>query len=364
MKKNFFYSFLLIIAAAIVLLSGCASNAFTTGGTSAGKPKKIALLLPLSGNLSSKGQAIRNGFFTAYYYDKQQNTANVPTITVIDTNQGNIQKLYQQAVADGANVIVGPLTKPNLETLAHSTHLSVPTLALNNLENNTHTIPNLYQFSLSPDDEAQQAAERAWRAGYRRILVIAPQGQWGQGVSNSFKQRWQSQGGLITNTIVFNSVDSAAQLTAALQNKNFDAIFLLALPNQARQIQTLIRAEAGWAPVYATSTIYNGMPSAIDVSLDGVFFCDMPWVLNDPAHLPPNLRAMRQRITTIWPSSFTTYPRLYAFGIDAYSLAANLSAIQNGDEAGATGVLSLAPYQQIYRRLEWAQMRKGQPQRL
>ena len=48
------------------------------------QPKHIALLLPLTGNLASSGQAVREGFMAAYYQTLQKGY-EVPTISIIDT---------------------------------------------------------------------------------------------------------------------------------------------------------------------------------------------------------------------------------------------------------------------------------------
>jgi outer membrane PBP1 activator LpoA protein len=347
-----------------VLLTACSHTYLEKNAANTKKtPQRIALLLPLTGNLGTKAQSIRNGFFAASYEAKQQNPTQDPTLMVYDTHQDSIATLYRRALSEGADVVVGPLTKAEVQALANTGSVTVPTLALNNLEYNSAPKPNLYQFGLSPDDEAQQAANRAWKAGYRRALIIAPANTWGQGIVHSYEKRWQSQGGIIINQVAYNETDLNQQIHAALQNKNIDVIFLLALPNQGLQIQAILKAEAGWIPVYATSAIYNGSLGSANNTLDGIFFCDMPWILTDPGPTP-RLQTMRERIMRIWPDSYAKYPRLYALGIDAYYLATHLDQIQNSSVPGATGVLSLGPYQQVYRRLEWAQIQDGKPRPL
>lgn len=356
------------------------------------QPRQVALLLPMHGKLSASGQAIRNGFLAAYYYAKQQGE-RTPTITVIDTSQQDIASAYQNATSHGADFIVGPLTKNNLASVANMGTLPVPTLALNTLDDyRSASTGNLYQFGLSPRDEAVQTAERAWIDDHKRAMIIAPAGDWGQGIATAFADRWESLGGqvvvnwsyphqrdLSTSLRHLLSIDQSQEradsLKETLQEKfkfvpqrreDIDVIFLAALPAQARQIRPLLKYYyAGSIPIYATSTIYQGTPlPSVDNDLNGIQFCDMPWVLNTPSQLPKDLRETRTKITSLWPSSYRRHAKLYGLGIDAYNLITQLNRLvifPQLDIAGATGLLSLDQYHHIYRELEWAKMRGGVP---
>lgn len=392
MKRTAFkigISFLGIIScflAACTSLSsaGGVSPNYSAGAMGGAAPQKIALLLPLQGSVAGSAQAIRNGFLAAYYTDKQNN-ANTPSVSVIDTSS-DVRSAYQQAVAQGASVIVGPLTKPQVQQLASMGNLPVPTLALNTIDTN-NAPNNLYFYGLSPRDEAAQAAQRAWQSGYRRALIMAPANAWGQGIANAFVQQWQSQGGQIADTLAYGSnQDLTLQMarflhvsqikskkptkdtpppTGPIRRDDMDVIFVVASPQQGRLIKPLLKFYyAGSVPVYATSSIYSGTPSPrFDRDLDGVIFGDMPWVLLSPGQLPGNLGMIHNRIETTWPSSFKNDPKLYALGVDAYRLAFNLNRMPNNPGIpGATGKLYMGPQHIVLRGLTWAQIRGGVPQ--
>src|SRR3990167_10584946 len=121
---------------AMLLLAGCASVSSQRSAPLA-PPQNIALLVPLSGGLSTYGTAIRNGFFTAYYAEKDA-TGYSPVITVYDTNGQTIQSLYQKAVQEGANFVVGPLNKAEVATLIKMPSITIPVLALNETEGATN----------------------------------------------------------------------------------------------------------------------------------------------------------------------------------------------------------------------------------
>ncbi|EPM75455.1 lipoprotein, partial [Pseudomonas syringae pv. actinidiae ICMP 18886] len=94
--------------------------------------------------------------------------------------------------------------------------------------------------------------------------------------------------------------------------------------------------------------------------LNGVRFCETPWLLNadDP---------LRQQVTAQWPQAAGSLGRLYAMGIDAYRLAprlAQLKAMPDSRIDGLSGSLSINPGRRIERQLPWAEFFDGKIQRL
>lgn len=336
------------------------------------KPKKVALLLPVSGTLSGPGNAIREGFMAAY---KKNNGAEDTEVKTYDTNKGDIGENYLQAIRDGADYIVGPLTKSHVATIAAMEH-PVPTLLLN--DSDASLQDNSYLFGLSPANEASQVAIKAKNKGYRRVLIIAPKNEWGTEVTKAFTQQWKDSGGQVVDTFLYGSnedmnkgmkdflgiTESQArekQLKQVLgqnlqfttsRRQDFDMIFLLAYPSKARQIMPLLKYYyAGDIPVYATSSVYGGNANALkDKDLDGVIFCDIPWVFS------------HQMGTRNWPEQFNSYNRLYALGMDSYALATQLNQLILFPADGSrdtNGTLYLKPSQQVARVLEWGQFRQG-----
>lgn len=344
--------------------SHTANSLFPDNGTlsriqSARAPQHIALMLPLQGALGDSGQAVRNGFLSAYYASPIQHQQ---TVSFLDTTQNpNMSALYQQAISQGADSVVGPLTKENVQQLVGLGKFPAPTLALNYTDVWFGSLPaNFYEFGLSPIDEAKQLAEKSWQTGHKHALLIAPDDAWGQRVVKSLTSNWQSLGGTVADTFYFNSQTDLNKGVANLLRANpkaqqrrqdFDIIFLLAQPQTARQIVPLLKYYyAANVPIYATSVVYSGKPSAEDSDLNGVTFADMPWTLQNG-----NTSAIKSDSKT---------GRLYALGRDAYMLSNQfnrLSALPNFPVYGATGALTLTSQQQIYRRLAWVQMRNGRP---
>jgi uncharacterized protein len=337
-------------------------------------PQHIALLLPLHGPMASSGEVVKNGFLSAYYDHKAQNAQQ--KISFYDTNEtADIGALYQKAASEGADMIIGPLTKPEVESLQRLNHFDVKVLALNYTSTSFFRSPpnNFYQFGLSPTDETQQMANKARQAGHINALIIADNNAWGQRVTDAAKSQWQGQGGKVIDTLYFTPQTNLTQSIASLlhinpkvdqhlakqgntrstlaeqRRQDFDVIFIFAQPDTARQIIPLLRFYyAGNIPVYSISAIYSGRPNPIkDRDLNGVTFCETPWIIQ-MAH--SNAATPNQ------------YNRLYAVGRDAYLLSQampRLNTLPNFPIYGATGALDMEQ-QQVHQRLPWVTMRDGQ----
>lgn len=357
------------------------------------RPQHITLMLPLKGKNGVAGRAIRDGFLSAYYA-AQGMRSQTPRIDIIDTaGTDNFLALYDDAIAQGSELIIGPLQKKHVHQLAVQPDLIVPTLALNYQANGQDSIPentpNLYQFGLSAEDEARQVARKAWQQGFSNSLVLTPNSDWGKRIAHAFADEWFQLTGLVLETQHFSdeksysnaikellNIDESERRAQRLQSltntkveftprrrNDMDFIFIAATPKQARQIKpTLAFHFAGNVPVYATSHIFSGTTSPLlDRDLDGIIFCESPWMLgyrNNP---------LKKQIRQIWPATADRLGRLYALGIDAYRLfprIKQLSVISNSKLDGATGSLALDDRGRVIRTLNWAQIRHGKIRKL
>lgn len=341
------------------------------------KPKLIALLLPLSGPFSGPGAAVRDGFMAAY----NTSSSGVGTsVRLYDTNAAPIDSLYQQAIRDGANYVVGPLMKSDAAKVAALDH-PVPTLLLNDIDTENNKT-NSYQFGLSPSNEARHVAVKARKSGLAHALIIAPNNAWGNDVQAAFTRQWQKEGGQVVETLAYDSttnLDTSVREFLHVSEKvaegkqikkgfpgadesvkrrqDFDMIFLLAYPSKARQIMPLLRYYfAGDVPIFATSAVYAGTTNTLrDKDLEGLVFCDMPWVFY--AQLP----------SKNWPEQFNSYSRLYALGTDSYALTTQLNQLLIFPAMGINeknGVLYLNKAQQIARIPAWGRFKGGVAQRI
>lgn len=285
--------------------------------------------------------------------------------------------------------VIGPLSKASVEVLAQAGSLPVPVLTLNQVDTVTASSDALYQFGLSPEDEAREAARRAWRDGHARAIAFIPQGNWGERVFIAFYDEWQKLGGTLLDSVFYNpgDPDHGKQISAMLnidlskarhkklvrlfgqhiefeprRRMDLDFIFLLARPGQARLIRPQFSFHrASRVPIYATSHLYTGLPDkARDTDLNGILFCDMPWTLNEGR----GWQHIKQSIDSQWPEQSRKYTRLYAMGFDAWQIIPYLGQLGTGmfsEYLGVTGNLSLDHKRHLHRELHWARFRHGLP---
>ncbi len=348
-------------------------------------PRQIALLLPLSGNGESAGNAIKNGFLGSYFsavggIDNQQQ------IRIYDVNQSGANDAYQQAVLDGAEFIVGPLLRRSVEELAGELLLPVPILSLNYLPENVPPPPGFYQFALAPEDEAASAAKRAVGEEGLTAVALVPANDWGRRVLTSFATELEKLGGTLLDVQNYEpmmqdfsfEIENLMGLSQSVQRhqrlraniggplqfdprrrQDIDFVFLGADSRAGRLIKSQLKFHySGDLPVYSTSFIYS-MDGRSDSDLNDVRFADAPWVISPPTWIEdyPELYG------EFWPSE-RRLSRLHAMGYDAYHLVGALFNAPKGDIAeitGATGRLFMASDDRIHRKLAWARFERGQP---
>lgn len=328
----------------------------------------VAVLLPLSGPLATAGEAVRNGILAAYYH--ADGTAERPELTIVDVGEdGNDPwSAYLEAVQKGADLVVGPLSRQSVGTLAARGNLPVPVLALNAIPGELEAPPNLYRFGLLPEDEAREAARHAARQGLRHAIVLVPHGEWGNRIRTAFTRAYERNGGVTLEYETYSSdeqdysaplrrlldLDTSRQRERRLRrtigrNVNFEprrrqdveVVFIAAFPQQARLIRPQIRFHQGIGlPILATSHIYTGNPEDVDRDMADLVFFDIPWLLTDNAALG----LTRSDLERYWEEDIREHARLYALGLDAYRLMPYLAVLRSNPTEtldGATGVLRI-----------------------
>ena len=348
------------------------------------RPEKIAMALPLGGPLASAGSAIRDGFFAAYFEDEATDPSKV-SIRVIDTHGRPFEEIYQELVEKDYDLIVGPLEKEALATLAGMGTLPIPVLGLNYLPKGVAPPDGLYQFGLSAEDEARQIADRMTNNNLTQILALIPMGNWGDRLELALLERLNDQGGIALDIERYFRQDNLRAVTADLlgvtvsraraievertagidvefeprRRQDADGIVMIAEPTVARQFKPLFAFYFGGdLPVYSSSMIYEGSPDpSRDHDLNGVTFTDTPWMLesNNP---------FRKTTQNVMPGITGQIGRLFAMGADAWTLSNRLPLLRYMDDAfinGQTGALTMDSDGSIHREQLWARFEKGTP---
>lgn len=344
-------------------------------------PTSLAIFLPESGRFSQAAAAIKQGFITAYHCSESDFK---PSIRFYDSNSDNPVNLYHQAISAGAELVIGPLSKNNIQTLALGTELTIPVLALNHVTGLYRK--NLFQFGLSPIDEMTQISNQAYLDGHSKILLISPETTQGHRLVQQLTEYWQTLDGTllnlqsydtkktdfsqpIKNLLNLNESQDRYHKISRLLVKNIkytprrrhdvDAIFLATDSQTIHALYPQIRFfQASQVPVYALSNLYSGQPNiSLNKDLNKLTFCDIPWLFPDVylSELTPAF------IHSTSPSVPNRYLRLIALGIDAFNIITHLEQLKNTPYSGATGTLSINFENRITRQLVCAKFIHGKP---
>lgn len=295
--------------------------------------REIAVLLPQSGRMSRAAEAIRDGLLAAYYQDSAS-AADSPVLHFYDSDSRPVPELLQAARAAGAEFAIGPLDRERVDALAQAGPLPLPVLALNST-GVAHE--HLLQFALAPEDELQRLAAFMAQQGVRRPLLLAASDDASQRQLRLFQGAWQAQaaprpGAPASPAPAVFTLDPARKGGVAAAIKELlagpgaraDGLFL-ASPALARQVQPALTYYRSRLPLYSLAAAWDPAadPSGVN-DLDGLRFCDLPWMLEEA-------RPEQQALYAAQGRPAAGFDRLHAFGADAWSLARQWEALQNGD---------------------------------
>ena len=273
----------------------------------------------------------------------------------------------------------------SVSDLASEPLLPVPLLTLNYLPDNAVAPPGLFQFALSPEDEAVAAAERAIEDGRTLGIALVPNNGWGRRLLTSFSDAFQARGGTLLEYRFYEPGDQdfsfeiqnlmglslsrqryerlRANLGGALEfdpRRRADAefMFLAAAAPVGRLLKSQLKFHySGDLPVYSTSRIF-AMDGRSNADLNGVMFADTPWIVAPQ----PWIAELPALYSEFWPEQ-RRLGRLHAMGYDAYLLLGELYGARGGEMApinGASGALYLDADGRVHRRLAWAEFQRGE----
>jgi outer membrane PBP1 activator LpoA protein len=346
-------------------------------------PSQVALILPLSSPQRAFALAIRDGFMAAHL----RNPSNAATgVRVYDSARLGSSEAYLQAQLDGADFIVGPLGRAEVDEVIAQAGF-VPTLALNYATNDTTSLGSFYQFALAPEDEARAVAAAAIAAGAKTAVAFVPSSQGGYRVRDAFRAAFEAAGGELLDWSGYEpTLQDFSQPTAALLNvqrsaerhrrlaanlgqpvqfearrrQDVDMIFAFVGDYRTgRLIASQLRFYgAGDIPVYTNAEIFDPANTGRENDFNGFIFADTPALL-----LPDTeASAVRADLQSYWPER-TGLTRFYGMGFDAYGLISSLyaNAATPWSVRGLSGDLSLDAQGRVRRVLPLAQFRSGRP---
>ena len=347
---------------------------------------KVAALLPLSGPFGDLGEAILDGILTQFYASLADTASELMVFDTVGDPQ-IAADVHAQALAAGANRVIGPLTRLEVDRIA-SSESAIPTLFLNR-----PSMPVTMPFSalaLAPEEDARVAATRALDAGDRNAIMLLPPGDFGDRVGGSFRQHFESGGGriLAEYRIDPGGEDVNERVGAALgiedsrqrirRTQRILRLPLEADPQVRPELETILLAgaardlrmlvphvhyhRASHLRMLATSHAYEGFPQPVrDGDLGGVEFPDAPLVHRN------ELVGLAHALDVPAPPEHTEsrWLRFTALGIDAMQASVRFSQMQIASHLrlpGAAGTWTLQPHTGVWvREPIWMEFRDGLP---
>ncbi len=346
----------------------------------AGRPVTIAMLMPSDASpFLSAARIVANGLLTASRVSGRQD--NIMLIEAPDSV--TVHELIDTAVFSGADVVVGPLQKDQVELLAKDKKLPVPIVTLNYAAVPDEEVSsNMLMLSVATDLEAEYIARQAVKAlpaetsaGLPpKILILTTDKPWEKRLSEAYMKVLNLSGvqyEVFTVTmdnlqelqdkcrpelseeerLKFNHMASTADNDKALKEirEAQRARTAVAEPPYHSVLLALDARDAGLirsrlplrTSVWATSTTNPGDPktsssaSALAFDLDHVVFAECPFILRYDSE------SFRAKFQTSLPYSMPA-KRLFALGLDAYQVAEDWARGKRAFEInGETGRLTV-----------------------
>lgn len=355
----------------------------------------IAVLLPLSGRLAAMVRDVRDGLIAAQLVHGEGALPLRFYDTAAASDAAGMQALIDRVTAAGARLLLGPLGRDEV-ALAVEQPSALPRLLLNTFPPNAISVATaaatnasangvaIWQYALSPEEEAKLAAQNALANNQRRAIMLLPTGDWAARVGAAFRASFEAGGGRVLAQESLDG-DSAVAIERAMRldqsrarhrrlqsivnetlvfqprrRGDVDLLFTPGAAAQLRQLRGQLKFNgAADIPTYATADAWDGTRSG---ELEGLLFADMPWMIAPPTGETLRLSTQLEDAG----DDPRRRGRLFAFGYDAWLLqSAMLQRLAAADAdtplriEGVTGVLSVSPTGIVQRELQLARISAG-----
>ena len=337
---------------------------------------QLAVLLPQSGPLADAAIPIRDGIISAYQADNNLRTeTEQSSVVFLDTTNQDIPTLIHSAFRNGAEAVIGPLSKQNVEDAMMEREYPGPVLLLNHVGIGTRPNYELRQLALSVEDEAIFHAEFLRERQKNRLLLIYGDSLWSSRCMFAFVARTEPKSNIVDvaslsdlatvtetvaglldvdeSTIRRERVATTTRLDlefTARRRQDIDAIVAFVDAAEFEALTAALRYHfADDIDLYVTEAAVRDAPP--NEEADGVKFSASPWLV----YTTP----MRNRIQSVFDPSSEAFS-LYALGIDAYRII-NRWELYRGQNAigGETGYYHLDSDGTVRRTPVWGIVADG-----
>lgn len=267
---------------------------------------EVLVILPDSGPMARAGESIKLGIEAAHAASR----TDIP-LKFVNTDQYDISTVLNTNVNASTKMVIGPLSRADVESLIAS-NPSIPALALNEIATKH---PNVWQFSLSKDQDASALMYILQKDQIERMYVIREKGTEAESLTfiNALFKQFPDEVTLVDDIPKMNPKDGLLLLGANAWIQSFKK-----LPEKKVYVQAISIEQNKRLP-------------------KGIRFCDVNALYQsnwqDVEHL------LKSHPTT------PAFQRLYAFGADAWQIAEQFvmrPEVRNLKFSGRTGHLVIS----------------------
>ena len=307
------YLFLLTVG---LVLGGCVSSVTIP------RTGKVAVLLPLSGNLASWGGGMRNAVTMALNDNAGQ--VEVQFFDTAGTEAGALAA-GQAARAFGAELVLGPLVGRNIESARRGLGSGPAIVSFSN--DISKAKANNFIFNVTPANSTQRILEYAAQTGKTNVGILYPDNELGQVSVQAATGAAQTLGLTIVAALPYSADagrEGAAsrQAAAQLMAEKKDEIDALLLPDSGGKLREI-----------ATLSFFYELEPKTEAYL-GTHLMDDASLTTEPALNGAHFSAISESLDlfeTRFATNFGAAPRLTAVAAyDAMSMAASLLEVGQG----------------------------------
>ena len=164
-------------------------------------PKKIGLLIPLSGKFENFGKKVQRAVELAFQHSKDEYAKNYQIVAEEsgETAESQLQALQKLVEGDQVIAVIGPVISKGIEAIANkSVFYQVPVISLAQVQ--SPAASHLFFCSISSKNQVSQTVHYAMGTkGYNKFAVIAPSNKPGEELAQSFKEEVLSRNGEIVH---------------------------------------------------------------------------------------------------------------------------------------------------------------------
>ena len=194
-------------------------QAIGTGGV------KVGLILPqsASGNAGLAAQSMKNAAEMAF---AEFQNANIQLLVKDDAGSAaGAQQAAQQALTEGAEIIIGPLFAVSVPAVAQLTRArNIPVIAFST--DSSVAGRGVYLLSFLPESDVNRIIDYAYGTGKRSFAALLPQNAYGNVVEVAFKQAVARKGGRVVAFERYGADRATAAKNIAAQLTGADALLL------------------------------------------------------------------------------------------------------------------------------------------